>query len=105
MPFVERRKFRRINVHIGVSFYCNDTDYKGIIINISKGGMFIKTSKLSFPLESEFNVLIRRPERILNLPVKVCWLSKTGGVFDGMGVKVTDQAPEYIAFVNSLLND
>jgi|Deesub1362A_J573_1020465.scaffolds.fasta_scaffold14155_2 c-di-GMP-binding flagellar brake protein YcgR len=106
MPgIVERRKHKRINTQLNVSFYCNETDYDGVITNISEGGMFIRTGKLSFPLESELNIFLRTREKILTIPVKVRWLSKSMDIFDGMGVEVKDHIPEYIAFVNSLRNE
>ena len=102
---IERRRYQRINTQLNVSFYCNETDYEGVITNISEGGMFIRTRRLSFPFESELNIFLRTPEKILTVPVKVCWLSKSTDVFDGMGVEVKDHIPEYIAFVNSLRNE
>jgi len=78
---IERRRYKRINTQLSVSFYCNETDYEGVITNISEGGMFIRTRRLSFTFEFELDV------------------------FDGMGVEVKANISEYLAFVRSLGNE
>jgi len=87
---------------IKARFYCNDTDYSGTVINISEDGMFIRTRKVAFPFESNLVIFISRKERLLKVPVKVCRLTKTDNVFDGMGVQVIDAEPDYLKFVRSL---
>jgi Tfp pilus assembly protein PilZ len=98
----EKRSCNRIPSKIKVRFYCNDTDYSGTIRNISEGGMFISTGKVAFPFESNLIIFIRRKEMLMKVPVKVCRLTKTENVFDGMGVQVTDAGPDYLKFVRSL---
>lgn len=71
-------------------------------MNISEDGMFISTGKVAFPFESNLVILIRRKEMLLKVPVKVCRLTKTENVFDGMGVQVIDSDPDYLKFVRSL---
>jgi len=98
----EKRLYSRIPSKIKARFYCNDTDYSGTIMNISEDGMFIGTSKVAFPFESNLIIFIRRKEMLLKVPVKVCRLTKTENVFDGMGVQVIDPGPGYLKFVRSL---
>jgi hypothetical protein len=98
----EKRFYSRAPSKIKARFYCNDTDYSGIIMNISEDGMFISTGKVAFPFESNLVIFIRRKEMLLKVPVKVCRLTKTENVFDGMGVKVIDPDPDYLRFVRSL---
>ena len=71
-------------------------------MNISENGMFISTGKVAFPFESNLTIFIRRREMLLKVPVKVCRLTKTEDVFDGMGVQVTDPDTDYVSFVRSL---
>ena len=98
----EKRFYSRTPAKIKARFYCNDTDYSGIIMNISENGMFISTGKVAFPFESNLVIFIRRKEMLLKIPVKVCRLTKTENVFDGMGVQVIDSDPDYLKFVRSL---
>ena len=99
---MDRRLHRRISTDIKVRFYCNNTDYAGTITDISEGGMFIKTKKVSFPFESNINICIDNNSKLLKVPVTVCRLTKTGKVFDGMGVQVAGNQPEYLKFVRNI---
>ena len=98
----EKRLHSRMPSKIKARFYCNDTDYSGTIMNISEDGMFISTVKVAFPFESNLEIFIPLKEMLLKVPVKVCRLTKTENVFDGMGVQVIDPDPDYLQFVRSL---
>ncbi|KPK02616.1 MAG: hypothetical protein AMK71_01645 [Nitrospira bacterium SG8_35_4] len=98
----EKRFYSRMPSKLKARFYCNETDYSGTITNISEDGMFISTGKVAFPFESTIVIFIRRKEMLLKVPVKVCRLTKTENVFDGMGVQVIDPDPDYLKFVKSL---
>lgn len=96
---MEQRAFQRIPSSIKTRFYCNNTDYTGTITDISENGMFISTDKVSFPFESELEIFIRQKALLIKVPVKICRLTKSDDVFDGMGVKVIHPVPDYLTFV------
>jgi hypothetical protein len=98
----EKRFYTRMPSKIKVRFYSNDTDYSGTIMNISEDGMFITIGKVAFPFDSNLVIFIRRKEMLIKVPVKVCRLTKTKNVFDGMGVQVINPDPDYLKFVRSL---
>jgi len=98
----EKRAYKRVPSRIKARFYCDDTDYSGTITNISEDGMFITTGTVAFPFESNLTIFIRRNEMLLKVPVRVCRLTKTGNVFNGIGVQVIDAEQDYLNFVKLL---
>jgi hypothetical protein len=100
--YKDQRKYRRIPTKIRTRFYCNETDYSGIILNISEDGMFISTQEVDFPFESNLELFIRRRHMLLKVPVIVRRLTKSESVFDGMGVQIINPPPEYKKFVRNL---
>lgn len=99
---MEKRHCRRTPSKIKARFYCNDTDYAGTIMNISENGMFISTGKVDFPFESYLIICIKKKDILLKVPVRVCRLTKTKNIFDGMGVEVIDPDSDYLKFVRSV---
>jgi hypothetical protein len=99
---MERRALKRIPSDVKTHFFCNDTDYLGTITDISEIGMYIKTDKISFPIESLVNIIIEIKTLLLKVPVKICRLSKSGDVYDGIGVRVLYPVHEYLEYVKTL---
>jgi len=99
---MERRALKRIPSDIKAHFFCDDTDYFGTITDISENGMHIKTDKISFPIESLVGIIIEIKTMLLKVPVKICRLSKSGDVYDGMGVRVLHPVHEYLEYVKTL---
>ncbi len=99
---MERRALKRIPSDVKASFFCNETDYFGTITDMSENGMYIKTDKISFPIESLVDINIGIKTMLLKLPVKICRLSKSRDVYDGMGVRVLHPVYEYLEYVKTL---
>ncbi len=99
---MERRALKRIPSDVKVRFFCNETDYFGTITDMSENGMYIKTYEISFPIESLVDINIGIKTMLLKLPVKICRLSKSGDVYDGMGVRVLHPVHEYLEYVKTL---
>jgi len=99
---MERRALKRIPSDVKSSFFCNETDYFGTITDISENGMHIKTNNISFPIESLVDIVIEIKTMLLNVPVKICRLSKSGDVYDGIGVRVLHPVHEYLEYVKTL---
>ncbi len=99
---MEQRAFKRIPSDLKARFICNETDYFGTTNDISENGMYIRTDKISFPIESLLDIFIGVETTLLKVPVKICRLSKSGDVFDGMGVRVLHPAHKYLQYVKTL---
>jgi len=99
---MERRSLKRIPSDVKVCFFCSETDYFGTITDISENGMYIKTDKISFPIESLVGIIIETKTMLLKVPGKICRLSKSGDVYDGMGVRVLHSVHEYLEYVKTL---
>ncbi len=97
---MEKRAHDRIPVSI--EFHCLDMEYFGTVTDISENGMFIKSEKISFPLRMEFNITIPCGTRIYNLPIKVKRMTKSGSVYDGLGVELTNQPQDFLEFISLL---
>ncbi|RJQ16266.1 MAG: PilZ domain-containing protein [Nitrospiraceae bacterium] len=99
---MQRRAYERIPANINVRFYCCDTDYNGIIRDISENGMFIATSDMRFPFDSRLDIIIPLEEKLLKVPVKVIRITKSSTVFDGLGVELLDHHHDFMELVDSL---
>ncbi len=99
---MERRACKRIPASIKVEFCCGNKDYSGTITNLSENGMFISTRDISFPFESKFEIAIPLEEEVLNIPVKISRLLKTGDIYDGMGVVILNIPKKYLELLIKL---
>ncbi len=97
---MEKRDFKRIPARI--EFNCNNIDYWGTITNLSANGMFIKSQKISFPLDSQLNVFIPFKDDVLNLRVKIKRITKLNGYYDGLGVKLLSLPKKYLELLIKL---
>jgi len=84
-----------------VRFYCGNIFYPGTAINISKGGMLIKTGNC-LPITSQIVVIIRNDTTLLQVISKVRRLNTIDGHIDGMGIEIINPSKIYKNFVNSL---
>jgi hypothetical protein len=97
---MEQRAFERIVAT--VECHCLNIDYFGTVVNLSENGMFIRSQKMSFPLESQFDILIPLKEGVLNVRVKVNRVTKSNGHHDGMGVEVLNLPRKYLELLIKL---
>lgn len=98
---MQRRAFERIAADLRANFFCGNTIFRGTVTNLSENGMFVKT-KMCFPFDSMFEILIPLKEEVLKVPVKVSRIEKAEDFYDGMGVKVLNPPQNYIEFVRRL---
>jgi Tfp pilus assembly protein PilZ len=101
---MQRRDFERVPANIKVRFFCCESHYDGTIMNLSEGGMFISTDEMSFPFDSEIDIIIPLNEDILKVPVKVMRMTKSSDLYDGLGVKVLQHSEHYKDFVTTCRN-
>jgi hypothetical protein len=97
---MEKRAFERVPASL--EFHCFNMDYFGTVTNLSEKGMFIRSQKISFPLDLQFNISIPLKEETLNVPVKVNRITKSNNYYDGMGVELLKQPHKYFKFINRL---
>lgn len=91
-----------MSVNISVRFSCSNDEYNGTVSNLSEKGMFICTDKMCFPFDSEFNLIFPVEDQLLNLPVKVCRITKTADRYDGIGIELLNLPQTYLDYVGSL---
>ncbi len=99
-PCLEKRACERIPARI--NFNCCNIDCFGTITNLSAKGMFIRSQKMSFPFESQFEICIPLKEEMLKICVKVNRLTKSIGYYDGIGVELLNPPQRYLEFVSKL---
>ena len=97
---MDKRAFKRIPAII--ECHCCNIVCFGTITDLSENGMFIKSEKISLPLESEFEVCIPLKEEVLNVRVKVNRITKSSGHYDGIGVELLNLPQKYLEFVDRL---
>ena len=96
---IQRRAHERVSAEIPVKFYCCNTDYSGVINNISESGMFISTKEMHFPFDSKIELIIPFEERLLRVPVRVIRITKSDNTFNGLGVEVIEGHHDYLRLV------
>jgi len=57
--------------------------------------MFID-SEICFPLESQFEVLLKIKNEILSIPVQIARIVKTKDKYNGMGVRILNHPKKYL---------
>jgi len=97
---VNKRAFYRTPADL--EFRCFDEDNFGTVKNFSENGMFITSKKISFPLESQFEISFPFQSKKLKIPVKVSRITKSNGYYDGIGVELLKPNQKYLIFVNKL---
>lgn len=97
---MKKRAFERVPVHL--ESRCFDIDNFGTVTDLSENGMFISSKKISFPLDSQFEVSVNLNTEHLNLPVQVRRITKTNGYYDGIGVELLNCSSDYLKLVNRL---
>jgi hypothetical protein len=97
---MKKRAFERIPVNLESS--CFDIDNFGTVTDLSENGMFISSKKISFPLDTTFEVSVNLKTEKFHFPVKVSRITKSNGYYDGIGVELLNCTNNYIKLVNRL---
>lgn len=95
---MEKRISRRTPAKLALRFPCGNTSCSGTVSNLSEKGMFINT-KICFPIQSKFEISMPLKDEILKIPVKIARIVKTGNVYDGMAVELTNLPKKYLEFL------
>ena len=97
---LKKRAFERIPASL--EFHSLNVDYFGVVTDLSENGMFIKSQKISFPFNSQFEISLPLNEDLLNIPVKVTRVTKSKRFYDGIGVELLRPSRNYLSLVRKL---
>ena len=98
---MQRRAYNRVRTQLEAKFYCDDKVNFGVITNVSENGLFINT-KIDFPVNISFDLLIPLDDALLSIPVKISRLARSKGECSGIGVEVIDPPQNYLVYVGQL---
>jgi len=82
---IERRKCDRQAVDFKIDFHCCGKGCNGNANNISTKGMFIKTRKICFPVNTHFDIYYSTNGKVLQIPVKLSRLARSEDIA-GIGI-------------------
>jgi len=102
---IEKRSSERFYSDLNVNFKCCDRDYTGKVVDISETGMFITSRDMSFPNDANFNVELDINNEHLSLPVRMCRLTISPRMEDGMGVEILNPPQNYLVLIDRLRTD
>jgi len=98
-PLIQRRAFERIPANIGIRFFFGNANYSGIVTNISRQGMCIR-SLIPLSPGSLLPVIIRNEREVLIEHVRVKYSTNINSDISAMGVELLYPSPGYLEFVN-----
>ena len=98
---MDKRTANRISINLFVTFPCRRTYVSGFATNLSENGMFIN-AEMSFPVKSQFELLIPLKEEAVKVPVKIVRLEKSRKGYQGMGVQIMGRPPKYLELIRKL---
>ncbi|GBD96779.1 MAG TPA: PilZ domain-containing protein [Nitrospirae bacterium] len=101
----ERRAFERFPANLDARLFYGNLIYTGMVKNLSQNGMFVST-KVNFPLNSEFIMVVLLNNRTIKLPVKVRRkVRKESGYYskmdDGIGVELLEPPQNFLDYAGS----
>jgi len=103
------RDTERASVHMEVSYKESGSFIKSYILNVSGGGLFIKTAT-PLPLDSKVTLSLTLPDdpEIMKLEGIVVWTNPKGGKNSfprGMGIKFLNLKKEYEKKISKLVDE
>jgi len=104
-----KRIEERMHVELEVSLTGPHTFFSGFAMDMSKGGIFIATHKIS-RIGTEFTVSLKLGDKILEIISEVVWVRNVdsaliSGEEPGMGLKFKDIDGKYIALIIKFLKN
>ncbi len=100
---LEKRAFERFPANLQARLFFGNMIYSGMVTNLSKNGMFVST-KVRFPVNSEFMMVVLLNNHILKIPIKVRRAVKKEGDYyseidSGIGIELLDTPQNYLNYV------
>lgn len=102
-----QRTDERMHVELEVSLNGPHTFFSGFAMDMSKGGIFVATHKIS-PIGTEFTVSLKLGDEILEIISEVVWIREVdsaliSGEEPGMGLKFKDLDEKYLDLIAAFL--
>ena len=102
-----QRSEERMHVELEVSMTGPHTFFSGFAMDMSKGGIFVATHKLS-PIGTEFTVSLKLGDEILEIISEVVWVRDVdsaliSGEEPGMGLKFKNLDSRYLKLITEFL--
>jgi Tfp pilus assembly protein PilZ len=102
---VEKRAYERFPVNLQARLFFGNMIYSGMVTNLSRSGMFVST-KVKFPVNSEFIMVVTLNNRALKLPIRVRRAVKKESDYNskidsGVGVELLGAPQNYLDFVGT----
>ncbi len=101
-PLIQRRTAHRKTVNISIRFFFSNTNYSGLVTDLSVQGMFIQ-SLITLPSGSLFPIIIRNEQEVLIEHVRVKHFTETNNDISGMGVEILYPSQGYLEFVKKVI--
>jgi uncharacterized protein (TIGR02266 family) len=101
-----KREHQRIPVSLQVSYLSKGDLQRDLVVNLSPGGLFVRTSKpLDIGTDVDLEVLIAQEETPIHVRGKVMWLRGEGAAPPGMGIQFTGvMGPLLLEMVEAVRN-
>lgn len=96
MKFIEKRTFERIPARLEVITPYGNLFHSGTIMNLSEGGMFIRTKKI-FPFDTKINIHIENEQ--VRLFSRVRRFEASSNYSWGIGLEIVNAQLNFIEFV------
>jgi len=100
IQFIEKRLSARCPSNLNANFNCSNRDYTGMVTNLSETGMFISTRDMNFPNDARFEVQLDINNEHIKLPVRMCRLTISPDLDDGMGVEILNPPQGYLVQID-----
>ena len=98
---MQRRALERININLNSRLFHGHKFYCGTVLNLSEKGAFI-WSRGYVPVDNVFVLLVRVKHELILLILKVRWIIKTEGFFNGMGAEILNPKKDYLRLLKVL---
>ena len=100
----DRRAYERFPAKIDARLFFGNLIYTGKITDLSQSGMFVST-RVGFPVNSEFLMVVLVNDRTIKIPVKVRRKVKNENGYssgnNGIGVELVDSPQQYMDFIDN----
>jgi uncharacterized protein (TIGR02266 family) len=101
----QRQALPRVATTIEITFQHDDVSVRTFMVNLSSGGIFIKTDN-PLPIDSPLGMRFHLPgdPEIMEMQGTVVWVKQKSNVFPaGMGVQFTEIAPVHCARIQAFV--
>ncbi len=100
----DRRAYERFPAKINARLFFGNLIYTGKITDLSQSGMFVST-RVGFPVNSEFLMVVLVDDRTIKIPVKVRRKVKNengnSSANNGIGVELVESPQQYMDFIDN----